>query len=111
MRHLLSSPLTSFDQKVTNKDYKAAYGSLNSPAERMDRINGTIYNTCKSISCTIIYGVFAAGVSAQVDCSTMPDGAYGFGCRSYTRCIGGEGTVIECAPEYAFNPDTGMCQP
>lgn len=51
------------------------------------------------------------GVSAQVDCSTMPDGAYGFGCRSYTRCIGGEGTVIECAPEYAFNPDTGMCQP
>ena len=68
---------------------------------------------CHSVGFSLgLLFMMMTGVSLQnFDCTGLPDGAYGYGCRSYTRCIDGEGTVIECVPEYAFNPETGKCEP
>merc|ERR1712226_1024942 len=47
---------------------------------------------------------------AQVDCRNKPDGVYGWGCRSFTRCEGGRGQQVDCfPPNGVFNPDIGGC--
>jgi hypothetical protein len=48
---------------------------------------------------------------AQIDCSTLPDGSYGYGCRSYTKCEGGRGTVVDCPLGEAYNYLSGNCEP
>jgi len=60
----------------------------------------------------IAVGFLAAPGSAQVDCTGLPDGAYGSGCLSYTRCEGGRGTVVNCqVPGYAYDWRTESCEP
>lgn len=48
---------------------------------------------------------------AQINCAGMDDGSYGYGCRSFTKCEGGVGTVVNCDTGYAFDYRTGDCEP
>jgi len=50
--------------------------------------------------------------TAQIDCSSVPDGSYGHGCQSYTRCEGGRGVIVDCPlPGSAYDFRTGQCEP
>ncbi|XP_048775921.1 chitin-binding domain protein cbd-1-like [Ostrea edulis] len=55
--------------------------------------------------------VFAAVVvsALAVDCSTMPDGVYEAGCRSFARCTGAEVTIVDCDKGNVYNNATGSC--
>ncbi|ELT87471.1 hypothetical protein CAPTEDRAFT_198847 [Capitella teleta] len=46
---------------------------------------------------------------AQVDCSELPDGVHGWGCRGYTQCEAGQGTLVECVDPEVFNEDIMDC--
>jgi len=60
----------------------------------------------------IALGFLAAPGSAQVDCTGLPDGSYGYGCLSYTKCENGRGTIINCPiPGFAYDWRTGECEP
>ncbi|ELU18089.1 hypothetical protein CAPTEDRAFT_207233 [Capitella teleta] len=45
---------------------------------------------------------------AQIDCTDLEDGVYGWGCKGYTRCEGGEGTNVDCTPD-VFNEEIMDC--
>jgi hypothetical protein len=48
---------------------------------------------------------------AQDECHGKPDGSYGYGCRSYTRCVNGTGTIIDCpVPDYAYDYRSQQCE-
>lgn len=66
------------------------------------------------ICSTFLYILVCGGTAifGQIDCTGKPDGAYGSGCRSYTLCEGGKGTIVDCKPfTEAFNHLTGKCEP
>ncbi|ESO04340.1 hypothetical protein HELRODRAFT_172702 [Helobdella robusta] len=46
----------------------------------------------------------------QMDCTGFPDGSYGAGCRSYTACKGGVGTLVTCKDHEAYDYDTKKCE-
>jgi len=49
---------------------------------------------------------------AQIDCTNSPDGSYGTGCQSYTKCEGGRGSIVNCnLPNLAYDWRTGQCEP
>lgn len=48
-------------------------------------------------------------VTSQVDCTDLPDGVHGWGCRGYTLCEGGEGTHVDCIFPEVFNEDIMAC--
>jgi hypothetical protein len=48
---------------------------------------------------------------AQIDCTGLADGAYGSGCRSYTNCTNGVGTIVDCSIDTAFSSITHRCEP
>lgn len=55
--------------------------------------------------------LLATSSNAQVDCTGLPDGIYGYGCRSYTNCTGGRGYIVDCAPGFVFDRVAGYCRP
>lgn len=59
--------------------------------------------------CGVLF--LAASSNAQIDCSGLPDGVYGYGCRSYTNCTGGRGYIVDCAPGNVFDVQVGYCRP
>lgn len=77
-------------------------------------IENTKWNTSKCSKSKFFYilACCSAAISGQINCTDKSDGAYGSGCRSYTKCEGGIGTLIDCLlNEEAFNYLTGKCQP
>merc|ERR1711976_241201 len=56
-----------------------------------------------------LFAALSACAHAQVDCSDKPDGVYGWGCRAYTICQGGNGTSVECTFPDVFNPEIERC--
>ncbi|ESO04339.1 hypothetical protein HELRODRAFT_172701 [Helobdella robusta] len=62
----------------------------------------------------VVLAVFALAAKqtfGQMDCAGKPDGSYGAGCRSYTACKGGVGTLVTCQPDQAYDFDTNQCEP
>ncbi|XP_061162687.1 chondroitin proteoglycan 2-like [Saccostrea echinata] len=43
------------------------------------------------------------------NCVGRVDGVYDAGCRAYTTCKGGVGTITECKQPNVFNRDTNRC--
>lgn len=43
------------------------------------------------------------------NCVGRVDGVYDAGCRAYTTCKGGVGTITECKQPMVFNRDTNQC--
>jgi hypothetical protein len=64
-----------------------------------------------SVVCCLLLTCFSVLVSCQIDCTGLPDGAYGHGCRSYTDCTGGVATIVDCGIGEAFNWNTAKCEP
>jgi len=59
-----------------------------------------------------LVAIVADSSLAQIDCTGLPDGAHGWGCRSFTQCTDGKGTVVDCQfPGWAFDHRTGKCEP
>jgi len=66
----------------------------------------------KSIILMTVGVLYLSSVSlAQIDCTGKPDGAYGYGCESYTNCTGGVGHIVDCPPDYVFDSIVGTCRP
>ena len=43
------------------------------------------------------------------NCKTAADGAYEISCQSYTKCVNGTATTVECHPPEVVNAETGLC--
>ncbi|KAL3857990.1 hypothetical protein ACJMK2_012609 [Sinanodonta woodiana] len=57
--------------------------------------------------CAVLVATFAT--SLAVNCTTLPDGSYEAGCRSFAVCKGGVGLIVDCEPKKVFNNNTGLC--
>ncbi|KAH3890722.1 chitin-binding domain protein cbd-1-like isoform X3 [Dreissena polymorpha] len=49
------------------------------------------------------------GTAAAVNCTTLADGVYETGCRSYAVCTGSKVTIVECPEHKVYNNQTGRC--
>merc|ERR1712150_26955 len=49
------------------------------------------------------------GCASALNCTTMPDGIYEQGCRSYSQCVGKVKSTIDCPEHQVYNNATSSC--
>ncbi|XP_060563939.1 chondroitin proteoglycan 2-like [Ruditapes philippinarum] len=58
--------------------------------------------------CILVSSAFIGHVSA-VNCTTLADGNYELGCKSFAKCIGGVASIVDCPEQMVYNNNTGLC--
>ena len=62
----------------------------------------------KTIICCVCFVIITATVECY-NCANVTDGAYEISCQSYTRCVNGTATVVQCHLPQVVNPVTLQC--
>jgi hypothetical protein len=55
------------------------------------------------------FALLVRDAACQVDCTELPDGVHGWGCKGYTVCLGGNGTHVDCEDDEVFNEEIMAC--
>ena len=55
------------------------------------------------------FKILISGFASAVNCTTLPDGNYELGCKSFAKCIGGKVSIIDCPEQMVYNNNTGLC--
>lgn len=56
-----------------------------------------------------LYPFSSPGYASAVNCTSMPDGVYETGCKSFAECNGGQVTIVECPKDMVYNNKTELC--
>ncbi|XP_060563926.1 chondroitin proteoglycan-2-like [Ruditapes philippinarum] len=62
----------------------------------------------KIVICTVLLSAFV-GYASAVNCTTLSDGNYELGCKSFAKCVGGVSSIVDCPEHNVYNNNTGMC--
>lgn len=77
----------------------------------MSRLTSVVY-ICGARWCCgfrLILTIPISGYASAVNCTTLPDGNYELGCRSFAKCVGGQVSIVDCPDKMVYSNNTGMC--